>query len=125
MAPRAIKVLIVDDEIFFRTVLREMLEKMGCNVIAEAGDGSEAVAAYRRERPDVTVMDIYMPETNGIDAIKEIVAYDPTAKILLATASDQEYDLEAALAAGAKGKLMKPFAPQEVFNTIKKLLFNS
>ena len=72
-------VMIVDDELFFRTLLREILEKQGMIVVAEAVNGRDAVEKYRQHRPDVTIMDIVMPEMHGIDATREIIAADAHA----------------------------------------------
>jgi len=118
MALKDIRILIVDDEVFFRQVLRDVLEKIGFTVVGEAADGSEAVEKYRTLRPHVVIMDIYMPDKNGIDATKEMVALDKNARVLIASASDFDSDTEAALAAGAKAILMKPFVPREVYDTI-------
>lgn len=122
MALKDIRILIVDDEVFFRKVLRDVLEKIGFTVVGEAGDGSEAVEKYRTLRPHVVIMDIYMPDKNGIDATKEMVALDKNARVLIASASDFDSDTETALAAGAKAILMKPFVPREVYDTIKRVL---
>ena len=122
MALKDIRVLIVDDEAFFRKVLRDVLEKIGFTVVAEAANGNEAVEQFRAHRPHVTIMDIYMPEKNGIDATRDMVAIDPNAKVLVASASDYDCDTQAAFDAGAKGSLLKPFAPKEVYEGIKKVL---
>jgi len=122
MALKDIRVLIVDDEVFFRQVLRDVLEKIGFTVVAEAADGTEAVAKFRECRPHVIIMDIYMPEKSGIDATREMIAVDPNAKVLIASASAYDYDTQAALDVGAKAILMKPFVPKEVYESIRKAL---
>ena len=122
MALKDVRVLIVDDEVFFRQVLRDILEKIGFTVIGEATDGSEAVEKFRTLRPHVVIMDIYMPEKNGIDATREMVALDKNAKVLIASASDFDSDIQAALDAGSKAILMKPFAAREVYDSIRKVL---
>jgi len=122
MALKDVKVLVVDDEVFFRKVLRDILEKIGFTVVGEAGDGNEAVEKFRTLRPHVTIMDIYMPEKNGIDATKAMVALDKNARVLVASASDFDSDTQAALDAGAKAILMKPFVSKEIYDCIKKLL---
>jgi two-component system chemotaxis response regulator CheY len=122
MAIKDIRVLIVDDEVFFRKVLRDILEKIGFSVVAEAADGVEAVEKFRSHRPHVTIMDIYMPEKNGIDATREMVAIDKNANVLVCSASDYDSDTQAALDVGAKAILLKPFVPKEVYEAIKKVL---
>lgn len=122
MALKDVRILVVDDEAFFRQVLRDLLEKIGFTVVGEAADGSQAVAQYRALRPHIVIMDIYMPEKNGIDATREMVALDKNARVLVASASDFDSDTQAALDAGAKAILMKPFVPREVYDTIRKIL---
>jgi len=122
MALKDVRILIVDDEVFFRKVLRDILEKIGFTVVAEAADGSEAVAQFRAHRPHIIIMDIYMPEKNGIEATREMVALDKNANVLACSASDFDYDTQAALDAGAKVILLKPFVPKEVYESIKKVL---
>jgi len=119
---KAVKVLVVDDELFFRKVLKDMLTQMGFTVVGEAADGGEAVEKFGQLRPHVTIMDIYMPEKNGIDATREIIALDKGAAVLVCSASDFDCDTEAAISVGAKGTLMKPFAPKEVYQGILKVL---
>ncbi len=115
-------VMIVDDELFFRKMLRDVLSKEGFKVVAEASDGNEAVALYRKHRPDVTIMDIFMPEKNGIAAIKEILSLDGSAKVLIYTGIGFDEDAEVALQAGAKEVLLKSFSPEEVTEVINRVL---
>lgn len=122
MALKDIRILIVDDEIFFRQVLRDVLDKIGFTVVGEAADGDEAVEKYRALRPHIVIMDIYMPDKNGIDATREMVAFDKNARVLVASASDFDCDTQAALDAGAKAILMKPFVPREVYDAVRKIL---
>jgi two-component system chemotaxis response regulator CheY len=122
MALKDVKVLIVDDELFFRQVLRDMLEKIGFTVVAEAADGQEAVEKYLSHRPHVTIMDIYMPEKNGIEATKEILAVNKNAKVLVCSASGNESDTQAAMDIGATATVLKPFAPKEIYESIRKAL---
>lgn len=122
MALKDVRILIVDDELFFRQVLRAVLEKIGFTVVGEAANGDEALQQYKVLRPHIVIMDIYMPDKNGIDATKELVAIDPNARVLVASASDFDSDIQAALDAGAKGNLMKPFVPKEIYETIRKVL---
>jgi len=122
MALKDIRILIVDDEIFFRQVLRDVLDKIGFTVVGEAADGDEAVEKYRALRPHIVIMDIYMPDRNGIDATREMVAFDKNARVLVASASDFDCDTQAALDAGAKAILMKPFVPREVYDAVRKIL---
>jgi two-component system, chemotaxis family, chemotaxis protein CheY len=122
MALKDVRILIVDDEVFFRSVLRDILGKIGFTVVGEAANGDEAVAQFRAQRPHVTIMDIYMPEKNGIEATQEMIALNPRANVLICSASDYDSDTQAALAVGAKGILMKPFVPKEIYEAVKRVL---
>ena len=115
-------IMIADDELFFRQMLRDMLVEAGFTVVAEASNGIEAVDKYRKHRPEITIMDIFMPEENGIAAIKEIIAIDKNAKVLIYTGIGFDEDAEVALRAGAKEVILKSFSPEEVTAVIKKVL---
>ena len=118
-------IMIVDDELFFRELLRDMLEKEGFTIIAEATDGADAVAKYRELRPEITIMDIFMPGQNGIDATREIVSFDEKARVLICSGVGYDDDIEAATQAGARGIIFKPFFPAEVMETIAKVMEGS
>jgi two-component system chemotaxis response regulator CheY len=114
--------MIVDDELFFRELLRDILAKEGFTVVAEAANGSEAVEKYRAHRPAVTLMDIFMPVENGIDATREIVAIDSNARVLICSGIGYDDDIEVALKSGARDVIYKPFMPEEVMASINKAL---
>jgi two-component system, chemotaxis family, chemotaxis protein CheY len=114
--------MIIDDELFFREVLRDILTKGGFTVVAEVADGSEAAAKYRIHRPAITIMDIFMPGKNGIEATQEIVAFDKDAKVLICSGVGFDEDIEAAYQAGARGVILKPLIPAEIMETINKVL---
>ena len=114
--------MIVDDELFFRQMLRDILVEAGFTIVAEASNGVEAVANYRKYRPEITIMDIFMPEENGVAAIKEIIAYDKNARVLIYTGIGFDEDAEVALQAGAKEVILKSFSPEEVMAVINKVL---
>jgi two-component system chemotaxis response regulator CheY len=115
-------VMIVDDELFFRQMLRDILVEAGFTIIAEASNGIEAVDMYRKHRPEITIMDIFMPEENGVAAIKEIISFDKNAKILIYTGIGFDEDVEVALQAGAKEVILKSFSPEEVTAVVNKML---
>lgn len=115
-------VLVADDEQFFRLVLGKMLADKGYTVVAEAADGEEAVLRFRETSPTLVFMDIYMPAKNGIEATREIMALDPAAKILICSGTGYEDDIEAALQAGARGVIFKPFFDDEVMETVRNVL---
>ena len=121
-AKSSAKVMIVDDELFFREMLRDVVVNAGYKVVAEAMDGNEAVEKYRLHRPDITIMDIFMPEMNGIDAIKEIIAFDADARVLIYTGMGFDEDVEVALQSGARDVVLKNFFPEEVMEVINRVL---
>jgi len=122
MALKDVRILIVDDEAFYRSSLRDILTGIGFTVVAEAVDGREAVRMYLTHRPHITIMDVYMPEKNGIDATRELIAIDKNARVLTSSASDCPSDTQAVLKVGAKGVVKKPFEPRELYESIKTVL---
>ena len=114
-------ILVVDDEAFFRAVLRQMLENNGYTVL-EAADGDSAVTTYREASPVLVLMDIYMPQKNGIEATREIISFDKSARVLICSGSGYDDDINAALAVGARGVISKPFFDEEVLSVISNHL---
>jgi two-component system, chemotaxis family, chemotaxis protein CheY len=115
-------ILVVDDEAFFRLLLSDMLKQEGYTVIAEASNGEDAVAKFREFAPALVMMDIYMPVMGGIEATREIISLAPSAKILICSGTGFDQDLDAALHAGAKGIVYKPFYDDEVLESVRKAL---
>ena len=116
------KILIVDDAIFMRIMLRDMLEKNGFEVIGEAADGFEAIDKYKALNPDIVTMDVTMPQLNGIDALKEIIKYDASAKIIMCSAMGQQLMVMDSIKAGAKDFIVKPFERDRVIGALQKLI---
>ena len=116
-----LKVLIVDDAIFMRKMISEILVENGMEVIGEADTGTRAVEKYTELRPDLVTMDIIMPEMNGIDAVRKILAFDSKAKIVMCSALGQQALVQEAIVAGAKDFLIKPFNAARVVEVIAKL----
>jgi len=115
-------IMIVDDELYFRQLLRDILVGEGFTVVAEASNGVEAVDEFRKHHPEITIMDIFMPGENGIDALKEIISIDKDASVLIYTGMGFDDDAEVALRAGAKEVILKTFSPEEVTAVINKVL---
>ena len=115
------RVLIVDDAAFMRMMIKDILEKNGYDVVAEANNGIKAVEMYKRERPDVVTMDITMPDMDGIEAVKAIREFDPAAKIIMCSAMGQQSMVMDAIRAGAKDFVVKPFQPDRVLEAIGKI----
>jgi two-component system, chemotaxis family, chemotaxis protein CheY len=115
-------VLIVDDAAFMRMMIKDILEKNGFEIIGEANNGIKAVELYKKERPDVVTMDITMPDMDGIEAVKAIKAYDPSAKVIMCSAMGQQSMVMDAIRAGARDFIVKPFQADRVLEAIKKVV---
>lgn len=115
------KVLIVDDAVFMRKLLKNILFSGGFDIVGEAENGKQAVKLYKKLRPDIVTMDIIMPEMNGIEALKEIKKIDPNAKVVMCTAVGQEQMVKTAIKFGAKGYIVKPFQAPKVIEELKKV----
>ncbi|MNM70289.1 Chemotaxis protein CheY [compost metagenome] len=116
------KVLIVDDAAFMRMMIKDILEKNGFEVVGEANNGLKAVELYKKESPDVVTMDITMPDMDGIEAVKQIKAFDPAAKVIMCSAMGQQSMVMDAIRAGAKDFIVKPFQAERVLEAIKKAI---
>lgn len=116
------KILICDDADFMRTLIKDVLTKGGYEVIGEAVNGADAVEKYKTLKPDLVTMDIVMPVKSGIDALKEIIAYDANAKVVMCSALGQEILVMDAIEAGAKDFIVKPFTEENVLEVIRKVL---
>ncbi|HWR07863.1 response regulator [Sporomusa sp.] len=114
------KVLIVDDAIFMRVTLKQMLEKNGYNVVGDARNGTEGVQKYHELQPDLVTMDITMPEMDGLAALKEIRQINPKAKVLMISGMGQERHVKEAVLAGACGFILKPFNEEQVIRGLSK-----
>ena len=118
----SINIVIVDDLAFIKMVLRDIVEKGGFRVIGEASNGEEAVQVYQDKRPDIVLMDITMPKMDGITALKKILKIDPRAKVIMCSALGQQRLIIQAIQTGAKDFIVKPFKPERVLKSIKKVL---
>jgi two-component system, chemotaxis family, chemotaxis protein CheY len=115
------RILIVDDAEFLRMRISKMLLAEGYEVL-EAENGLQAVEKYKAEKPDAVLMDITMPEMDGLTALKEIKAFDAKAKIVMLTALGQESVVLEAIKSGARDFVVKPFERERVMSAITKLL---
>ena len=115
----ALRILIVDDTLFMRHVLRGIVEEEGWEIVGEASNGVEAVEMYKKSSPDITTMDIVMPLKSGIEALDEIITVDPEARVIMCSALGQEELVEEARKSGAKGYITKPFESDLVKGVIR------
>lgn len=115
------KILVVDDAAFMRMRCAKMLTDNGFEVVV-AGDGAEAVAKYKEVKPDGVLLDITMPNLDGLSALKEMLAIDPGARVAMCTAMGQQSTVMEALKSGAIDFVVKPFESDRVLAAVKKLL---
>jgi two-component system chemotaxis response regulator CheY len=114
------RVLVVDDAVFMRKMLSDVLGKGGHEVVGEAGNGNEAVTQYQALHPDITTLDITMPDKDGLAALREILTIDSNARVIMCSALGQESKVLEAVKAGAKDFVVKPFKPDRVLDAIAK-----
>jgi len=114
------RILIADDNAVMRAVLRAMLREEGYDVVGEAADGAAAVDLARRLVPDIVCLDIVMPKADGLQALQEIRAAQPNAVVLMISGKADRESVEAAVAGGAFGYILKPFNAARVIETMKK-----
>ncbi len=105
-----------------RTMIADILQQGGFEVVGEAETGAQAVEKYRQLRPDLVTMDIVMPDMGGIDAVRHITALDANAKILMCSAMGQQALVVEAIQAGARDFVVKPFQPSRVLEAVQRVL---
>jgi two-component system chemotaxis response regulator CheY len=116
------KILVVDDSLFMRRMLRSILINGGHDVIGEAENGQIALSRYTQLRPDLVTMDLTMPVLTGLEAVDAIIKKHPEARIVVCSAMGQQFYIVDALKAGAKDFIVKPFQADRVLEAIKKAL---
>lgn len=117
-------VLVTDDSVFTVESLEKILVKAGHTVVAKAHDGSEAYEKYASFKPDLVTMDITMPDTDGLMAVRRIIKDFPEAKIIMISARGRDNELFEALEMGALHYIFKPFLPDEIIQVVNKVLNN-
>ena len=115
-------VLVSDDAAFMRMMIKDILSKNGYNIAGEAENGAIAVEKYKELKPDLVLMDITMPEKDGIQALKDIKAADPNANVIMCSAMGQQAMVIEAIQAGAKDFIVKPFQADRVLEAVKKAI---
>jgi two-component system, chemotaxis family, chemotaxis protein CheY len=116
------RILVVDDAAFMRKMVTDALTKGGHEVVGEAGNGVEAVAQFQTLKPELTTLDITMPEKDGLAALKEIMALDPGARVIMCSALGQESKVLESIKAGARDFVVKPFQAERVQEAVAKAL---
>jgi two-component system, chemotaxis family, chemotaxis protein CheY len=115
-------VLIADDAAFMRMMIKNILTDAGYEIAGEAENGAVAVAKYRELKPDLTTMDITMPEMDGLAALREIRSGDPGARVVMCSAMGQQSMVIESIQAGARDFIVKPFQPDRVLEAVQKAL---
>ena len=116
------KILVVDDAMFMRRMVSQLVESFGHEIVGEAGNGQEALEHYRNLTPDLVMMDITMPEVDGIEGVILIRNEFPDARIIICSAMGQQEMVVRAIQAGAKDFIVKPFQPDRVKSAIDRVL---
>ena len=116
------RVLVVDDAIFMRNMIKDIFTSGGLDVVGEASNGLEAVEKYKELKPDLTTMDIVMPFKSGIEATREIIKENAQALVVMCSALGQESLVMEAIEAGASDFIVKPFRSDDVLAVVKKVL---
>jgi two-component system chemotaxis response regulator CheY len=116
------RVLVVDDAAFMRKVVSDALAAGGHDVIGEAGNGTDAITRFQELRPELTMLDITMPEKDGLQALAEIMTLDPRARVLMCSALGQESKVIESIKLGARDFVVKPFAPERLLEAVSKAL---
>ena len=115
-------ILICDDAAFMRMMIKDILTKNGYNIAGEAENGAKAVEKYTELKPDLVLMDITMPEMDGIEALKKIKEIDPNASVIMCSAMGQQAMVIEAIQSGAKDFIVKPFQAERVLEAVKKVV---
>ena len=116
------KILLVDDAAFMRMMVKDTLTKNGYEDLYEAADGLQAVEMYSEINPDLVIMDITMPNMDGLEALKAIKAKDPNAVVVMCSAMGQESMVIEAIKSGAKDFIVKPFKPERILKTVSSIV---
>jgi two-component system chemotaxis response regulator CheY len=114
-------VMIVDDALFMRKIIRGILEEKGYQVVAEAASGIEAMRRLRDHAPDILILDIILPDANGLDLLKSILCASPSSRVAICSAIGQEAVVQKAMDLGARAFIQKPLTPEKVISALSLL----
>ena len=115
------KILLVDDAAFMRMMLKKIIAPTG-NEVLEAVDGSDGVAKYKEHKPNLVFLDVVMPNMDGIECLKQIMAHDSNAKVIMCSSIGQQTVVNDAIKIGARDFIVKPFVPDRLASAVKKAL---
>ena len=117
-----IRYLVVDDSVFARKNVAKMVESFGGKIVGEAGDGCTAITEYDRTSPDMVLMDITMPQMEGIEAAERIIRQHPQARIIMVSSVGYQENIVASLQKGARHFIQKPVKPEHLYDILKYVL---
>ncbi len=115
-------ILITDDSVYMRDLLKAIVSRSPHTVIAEASGGQDCIALYRDKKPDIVLLDNIMPEMKGIETLKVLMEIDPGARVIMVSADHQDLSVQMATRYGARGFIAKPFNPETVLSEIESAL---
>lgn len=115
-------IVIANDLLYSRKIIKDIVERMGHNVVGEAPDGEVAIELYKEKRPDLIILDISMPNTDGLSTLKKIIEIDQDANIIICSALDQADKIREAIIAGAREYIIKPIYERKIIIAIHKVL---
>lgn len=116
------KIMVVDDANFMRMMLKDILQGGGFNTVIEAKSGGEAIIFTKVERPEVVILDVTMPDMDGIEALKKIKNFDPNIKVIMCSSMGQEDMVEECFNQGADDFIMKPFKPERIIQSVSQFI---
>ncbi len=115
-------IMVVDDALFMREVIKNILAENGYQSVVEAADGETAVVLYQAEKPDVVLLDITMPNMDGIETLRRIKEHDAAARVIICSAIGQEKQMMRAITMGAREYIVKPFRPDALVRAVRKVM---
>jgi two-component system chemotaxis response regulator CheY len=118
----SLRVMIVDDALFMRNVLKDIFVRAGFEVVGEADNGEDALPLYRQVAPELVTMDIIMPRRSGLDALRDIMAADPAARVIVVSALGQDALVLEAVESGARDFIVKPFKESKVLEAVHRVM---
>jgi two-component system chemotaxis response regulator CheY len=116
------RLLVCDDALIIRKRIKQIAEETGWTVVGEAEDGEQALRLYQQEQPDLVTMDIVMPRLDGVTALKQLIAYDPSARVVMISAVNQKEKLADCIRSGAIDFIVKPFKKADLRRWFEKNL---
>ena len=116
------KILIADDSMMVRRILERFMDKLNLEIAGSAANGKEAVEMYEKLKPDIVTLDITMPEMDGLSAMKQILAINPAARVIIVSAVNSKDMIVQALNGGAKAYIVKPFTEAQIVETITEVM---